>query len=168
MYDNKMISSFWFRENESWTVNYANHPGEGRDSPQYSCLEIPLTEEPGRPQSTGSKDSDMTWRVKQQQMQTIRFRNKALLLKLAVCGHLKRNYVKSAPLVFWFHYILLISHLPKIMFCICIILDFKRKCKRQTQWNFSRRKFVNNSRKEGVFGLFVANTILCVGSGDLS
>ena len=34
-------------------------PGEGNGNPlQYSCLEIPWTEEPGGLQSTGSQDSD--------------------------------------------------------------------------------------------------------------
>ena len=39
-------------------------PGEGNDyTLQYSCLEIPWTEEPGRPQSLGSERVGMTERV---------------------------------------------------------------------------------------------------------
>ena len=36
-------------------------PGEGNGNPlQYSCWEIPRTEKPGRLQSIGCKESDMT------------------------------------------------------------------------------------------------------------
>ena len=39
-------------------------PGEGNGNPlQYSCLEIPQTEEPGGLQSTGLHESGMTWRL---------------------------------------------------------------------------------------------------------
>ena len=44
-----------------WIPGSGRFPGEGNGNPlQYSCLEIPWTEEPGGLQSTGSQELDTT------------------------------------------------------------------------------------------------------------
>ena len=54
--------------NTGATVEAGSIPGSGRSAAvgngnplQYSCLEIPWTEESGRPRSTGSQELDMTY-----------------------------------------------------------------------------------------------------------
>ena len=42
-------------------LGYRRFPGEGNGNPlQYSCLEYPMTEKPGRLQSSGSQELDTT------------------------------------------------------------------------------------------------------------
>ena len=63
---------YWAFET-SEDLNEPNYSWEGNGTPlQYSCLEIPWTEEPGRLQSWGRKESNMTEETQQQQHENIK------------------------------------------------------------------------------------------------